>query len=89
MGKCEVLKKPNPDSQNKKNEHTLCQRIGINGFYTVNQKENKGKMEWRRKLLSVSLDTAEKGRRLGCGSSRSKKQRTGKSMMSSSCHLDF
>lgn len=40
-------------------------------------------MEWRRKLLSVSLDTAEKGRRLGCGSSRSKKQRTGKSMMRS------
>lgn len=65
------------------------QTMGINGFYAVNQKENKEKMERRRKLLSVSLDTAEKGRRLGCGSSRSKKQRTGKSMMRSSRHLDF
>lgn len=65
------------------------QTIGINGFYAVNQKETKEKMEWRRKLLSVSLDTAEKGRRLGRGSSRSKKQRTGKSMMRSSRHVDF
>lgn len=51
MERSEILKKTVSFqiqvSQNKKNECTLCHTIGvsINGFYIVNQEENKGKME--------------------------------------------
>ena len=82
MGKCEAFKKPDPDSQNLKNECTLCWTIGI--FKRVLHCESEGKYGMEQKS-GVSLDTAGEGRRLGCGNSRHKKQRTRKPVRSSHC----
>ena len=53
------FKKPNPDSQNLKNECTLCWTIGI--YKRVLHCESEGKYGMEQKS-GVSLDTAGEGR---------------------------